>query len=134
MRGQVKENLGLRQFWRRGLDGARMEVDLGGIAHNLKKIWKMWREKRETLEKSRMVSEKNLDWEIFVRVYLVEDLIVGQRRLLYAPSETKCSESATWFEPEARKSAVARRHSWMLYFKIASINSVNSSVPISFKV
>jgi len=37
--GNIKENLGFRQFLVRGLNGAKLELNLVSIAHNLKKIW-----------------------------------------------------------------------------------------------
>jgi len=37
--GNVKENLGLREFRLRGLEGTKLELNLVSIAHNLKKIW-----------------------------------------------------------------------------------------------
>ena len=38
--GNIKENLGFWEFKSRGLDGAKLELNLISIAHNLKKIWK----------------------------------------------------------------------------------------------
>ena len=38
--GQIKENFGVRQFCIRGLEGARIEMNIVGICHNLKKIFK----------------------------------------------------------------------------------------------
>ena len=70
--GQIKENLGFRQFCLRGLEGARTEIRIVSIVHNLKKIWKYRREKKEYLGEE----EK-------FRIYFVEgELIVGQRPLL----------------------------------------------------
>jgi hypothetical protein len=37
--GNVKYNLGFAEFLIRGLDGAKLELNLVSIAHNLKKIW-----------------------------------------------------------------------------------------------
>ena len=37
--GNIKENLGFREFRLRGLDGVRLELNLVSIVHNLKKIW-----------------------------------------------------------------------------------------------
>jgi len=69
--GQIKENLGFRQFCLRGLEGARTEIRIVSIVHNLKKIWKYRREKKEYLGEE----EK-------FRIYFVEgELIVGQRPL-----------------------------------------------------
>jgi transposase len=39
--GNIKENLGFWEFKSRGLDGAKLELNLISIAHNLKKIWKV---------------------------------------------------------------------------------------------
>ena len=37
--GNIKENLGLREFSLRGLEKVRIELNLVSIAHNLKKVW-----------------------------------------------------------------------------------------------
>ena len=37
--GNIKYNLGFDEFRIRGLDGAKLELNLASIAHNLKKIW-----------------------------------------------------------------------------------------------
>jgi transposase len=37
--GNIKYNLGFNEFLIRGLDGAKLELNLVSIAHNLKKIW-----------------------------------------------------------------------------------------------
>ena len=37
--GNVKYNLGFTEFLIRGLDGAKLELNLVSLAHNLKKIW-----------------------------------------------------------------------------------------------
>jgi transposase len=37
--GHVKQNIGLRVFLTRSLQGVRAEFSLAGIAHNLKRIW-----------------------------------------------------------------------------------------------
>ena len=37
--GNIKENLGLREFSMRGLKKVRIELNLVSIAHNLKKVW-----------------------------------------------------------------------------------------------
>ncbi len=39
--GNIKYNLGFTEFLIRGLDGARLELNIASIAHNLKKIWIM---------------------------------------------------------------------------------------------
>lgn len=39
--GNLKQNLGLREFLLRGLDNVKIEMDIVCIAHNLKKIWCM---------------------------------------------------------------------------------------------
>jgi len=37
--GNIKENIGLREFSLRGLKKVRIELNLVSIAHNLKKVW-----------------------------------------------------------------------------------------------
>lgn len=37
--GNIKYNLGFNEFLVRGLDGAKLELNIASIAHNLKKIW-----------------------------------------------------------------------------------------------
>lgn len=37
--GNIKENLKFREFYLRGLDGAKLELNLASIVHNLRKIW-----------------------------------------------------------------------------------------------
>ena len=37
--GNIKYNLGFSEFLVKGLDGAKLELNLASIAHNLKKIW-----------------------------------------------------------------------------------------------
>src|SRR3989338_1922278 len=37
--GNIKYNLGFDEFLVRGLDGAKLELNIASIAHNLKKIW-----------------------------------------------------------------------------------------------
>ena len=37
--GNIKYNLGFNEFLIKGLDGAKLELNLVSIAHNLKKIW-----------------------------------------------------------------------------------------------
>ena len=39
--GNIKYNLGFNEFLVRGLDGAKLELNIASIAHNLKKIWIM---------------------------------------------------------------------------------------------
>ena len=39
--GNIKYNMGFNEFLIRGLDGARLELNIASIAHNLKKIWKL---------------------------------------------------------------------------------------------
>ena len=39
--GHIKQNLGLREFLTRGLNGVKAEFSLACIAHNLKRIWKI---------------------------------------------------------------------------------------------
>ena len=37
--GNIKYNFGFNEFLVRGLDGAKLELNIASIAHNLKKIW-----------------------------------------------------------------------------------------------
>lgn len=39
--GNLKQNLGLREFLLRGLDNVKIEMNIVCIAHNLQKIWRM---------------------------------------------------------------------------------------------
>jgi len=39
--GNIKQNLGFREFLLRGLHGTKIEVNLVSIAHNLQKIWRL---------------------------------------------------------------------------------------------
>ena len=39
--GNIKQNLGFREFLLRGLQGTKIETNLVCIAHNLQKIWKL---------------------------------------------------------------------------------------------
>ncbi|HLD88745.1 MAG TPA: transposase [Candidatus Nanoarchaeia archaeon] len=39
--GNIKQNLGFREFLLKGLHGTRIEMNLVSIAHNLGKIWRM---------------------------------------------------------------------------------------------
>ena len=39
--GNIKQNIGFREFLLRGLDSVRIELNLACIAHNLQKIWRM---------------------------------------------------------------------------------------------
>ena len=39
--GNIKYNLGFNEFLVRGLNGAKLELNIASIAHNLKKIWIM---------------------------------------------------------------------------------------------
>src|SRR3989339_560834 len=39
--GNIKQNLGFREFLLRGLDNVKIEMNIACIAHNLQKIWKM---------------------------------------------------------------------------------------------
>ena len=39
--GNIKYNLGFTEFLIRGLDGAKLELNIASISHNLKKIWIM---------------------------------------------------------------------------------------------
>ena len=89
--GQIKENFGFRQFCLRGLDGARIEINIVSIVHNLKKIWKHRWEKEGIVEGLRGREE------IFGNNYVVfgfEILIMGQPPLLYDPKNPKDFENA----------------------------------------
>ena len=99
--GQLKENFGFRQFCLRGLEGARIEIKIVSIVHNLKKIWNRLREREDILEKNRDLNEENIIFEF----YFVEiDLIVG-RRLLLSEGEERSDESSAF--PERLKGAKA---------------------------
>jgi len=39
--GNIKQNLGFREFLLKGLQGTKIEMNLVSIAHNLGKIWRM---------------------------------------------------------------------------------------------
>ena len=39
--GNIKQNLGFREFLLKGLQGTRIEINLVSIAHNLGKIWRI---------------------------------------------------------------------------------------------
>lgn len=39
--GNIKQNLGFREFLLRGLDNVKIEFNLACIAHNLQKIWRL---------------------------------------------------------------------------------------------
>ena len=41
MIGNVKQNLGFREFFLNGLENVRIEMNLVSIAHNVQKIWKL---------------------------------------------------------------------------------------------
>lgn len=41
--GNIKQNLGFREFLLRGLDNVKIEMNLVSIAHNLQKIWRLTR-------------------------------------------------------------------------------------------
>jgi len=100
--GQIKENLGFRQFCLRGLNGTRIEINLVASVHNLKKIWKRLGERREVLKRNAGINEKNLDFVIFVEFYSEIEFIVGRARLLY---EVERSEKCN--VPERLKGAKA---------------------------
>ncbi|MDP4039564.1 MAG: IS1182 family transposase, partial [Candidatus Pacearchaeota archaeon] len=76
--GQIKENLGFRQFCLRGLEGVRIEVNIVASVHNLKKIWKRLRERERVLEKNGNLSGKNFDFVIFKEIYFEIEFIMGQ--------------------------------------------------------
>jgi len=86
--GQVKENFGFRQFSLRGVEGANIELNLVGTVHNLKKIFKHRRKKKnygEVLKERKWVGNRlkniiekdeigeegcceDFDLEVFVRI------------------------------------------------------------------
>src|SRR3989344_6100033 len=68
--GNIKHNLGFNEFLIRGLDGAKLELNIASIAHNLKKIWIM-----------RGKISKNND-ALFFELIICKD---------YLNSETACS-------------------------------------------
>ncbi|MCH8004049.1 MAG: transposase, partial [Nanoarchaeota archaeon] len=39
--GNIKQNLGFREFLLRGLEKVKIEMNLVCIAHNLQKIWRL---------------------------------------------------------------------------------------------
>ena len=39
--GNIKQNLGFREFLLRGLEKVKIELNLACIAHNLQKIWRL---------------------------------------------------------------------------------------------
>ena len=39
--GNLKQNLGFREFLLRGLDNVKIEMNIACIAHNLQKIWRL---------------------------------------------------------------------------------------------
>jgi len=85
--GQIKENFGLRQFSLRGLDGARIEINIVAICHNLKKIWKY-----------RGGFGRNIGENGKLRIYFVDiNFIVGQRPLLCGEPARKKAEGSVKF-------------------------------------
>ncbi|MBS3111820.1 transposase [Candidatus Woesearchaeota archaeon] len=50
--GNIKQNLGFREFILRGLEKVKIEMNLVSIAHNLQKIHKMKRENKRDLTKN----------------------------------------------------------------------------------
>ena len=50
--GNIKQNLGFREFLLRGLQGTKIEMNLVSIAHNLGKMWRMMRKNKEIIGKS----------------------------------------------------------------------------------
>ncbi|MBS3081142.1 hypothetical protein J4221_06735, partial [Candidatus Pacearchaeota archaeon] len=82
-------------------EGARIEIKIVSIVHNLKKIWNRLREREDILEKNRDLNEENIIFEF----YFVEiDLIVG-RRLLLSEGEERSDESSAF--PERLKGVKA---------------------------
>jgi len=97
--GNVKENLGLRGFRLRGLEGGRIELDLVSAAHNLGKIWRMGGRVRVVGKKivlgggvGRKEKEFGLDGDVggknivFWFVVFSWNLIVRRPPLLNAPT------------------------------------------------
>ena len=41
--GNIKQNMGFREFLLKGLDKVKIEMNLASIAHNLGKIWRLTR-------------------------------------------------------------------------------------------
>ena len=60
--GNIKENFCFRSFSLRGLENVKTEMNIVCIAHNLKKIWKLKREKEEKIERK---SEEYCDLKVF---------------------------------------------------------------------
>lgn len=56
--GNIKYNLGFTEFLIKGLDGAKLELNIASIAHNLKKIWIA----RGRIKLSREISNKNINF------------------------------------------------------------------------
>lgn len=54
--GNVKHNLGFTEFLIRGLNGAKLELNIASIAHNLKKIWTS----RENIRPNKINSTRHL--------------------------------------------------------------------------
>ena len=50
--GNIKQNLGFREFLLKGLDNVKIEMNLISIAHNLQKIHRMMREKTRAERKN----------------------------------------------------------------------------------
>src|SRR3989344_1138185 len=62
--GNIKYNLGFNEFLVRGLNGAKLELNIVSIAHNLKKIWIMRRKmckNNETLFFESVIQENYLN-------------------------------------------------------------------------
>ena len=70
--GNIKYNLGFNEFLIKGLDGAKLELNLVSIAHNLKKIWIAGRKL--------IINNKNI----------ILDLIIKNNQMY---CDTACSES-----------------------------------------
>ena len=51
--GNIKQNLGFREFLLRGLEKVKIEMNLISIAHNLGKIYRMKKENKRYLTKNR---------------------------------------------------------------------------------
>jgi len=69
--GNIKENFGFRQFSLRGLENVKTELNIVCIAHNLKKIWILGKEKEEKLrENMRELCNFNKKL-VFINNYLI---------------------------------------------------------------
>ena len=84
--GNIKQNLGFREFLLRGLEGVKIEFNLVSIAHKLQKIWKMMRENRENCVKKQSCFD-------FLRNFLVAKFNCGTASPVKYPDD-RMEESA----------------------------------------